>query len=122
MMSIFTIITRDFTSRNNQIVNIRAGSVALATNVALNLWMIPAFGIVGAALATSISYSLAAILVLAPYRRESGLTLSQMVIPTSEDARFLYELGRDAAARGVERVALVLVRVRGGGSRIAPGQ
>ena len=41
MMSVFTIITRDFTSRNKQAVNIRAGAVALVTNVVLNVFMIP---------------------------------------------------------------------------------
>jgi O-antigen/teichoic acid export membrane protein len=92
MMSVFAIVTRDFTSRNNQIVNIRAGMAALISNVLLNVFMIPAMGIVGAALATSISYSLAAFMVMVPYRRESGVAFSELLVPKAEDFRFMWDV------------------------------
>lgn len=122
MMSVFTIITRDFTSRNNQAVNIRAGVVALLSNVGLNLYMIPKFGIVGAALSTSFSYSLAAIMVMIPHRRESGMALSQMIVPTAEDARFLWKLSWDAVNRGAVNTSWLLARVGLGRTRVVPGQ
>ena len=50
MMSIFVIITRDFTARGKQRVNTAAGLLALATNIALNVYLIPRQGIVGASL------------------------------------------------------------------------
>jgi O-antigen/teichoic acid export membrane protein len=99
MMSVFTILTRDFTSRNKQAVNIRAGTTALVCNVALNIYMIPALGISGAALATSISYSVAALMALVPYRRESGIELSEVMIPRAADVRFI----RDAVWQIVQR-------------------
>jgi O-antigen/teichoic acid export membrane protein len=102
MMSVFTIITRDFTSRNNQAVNIRAGTVALVTNVALNVFMIPALGISGAALATSISYSLAALMVMIAYRRESGIALTEVLIPRMDDVRFVYGVTFQAALRRLQ--------------------
>jgi len=103
MMSVFTIITRDFTSRNNQIVNIRAGTAALVTNVVLNIFMIPAFGISGAALATSISYTLAAVMVMIPYRRESGIALREILVPKTEDLAFVWNTLWDAAQRYRQR-------------------
>ena len=99
MMSVFTILTRDFTSRNNQTVNIRAGTVALVLNVALNIFMIPMMGISGAALATSISYSVAALMVMLPYRKESGIALSEVLIPRKADFRFLWDVGWQAVRR-----------------------
>jgi O-antigen/teichoic acid export membrane protein len=92
MMAVFTIVTRDFTSRNNQMVNIRAGTAALISNVVLNAFMIPALGIVGAALATSISYSLAALMVMIPYRRESQVAFSELLVPKAEDFRFMWDV------------------------------
>lgn len=112
MMSVFTIITRDFTSRNNQAVNIRAGLAALASNVALNIFMIPAWGIVGAALSTSISYSLAAVMVMIPYQRESGMALSDMLLPRVEDARFVWYALWDAVRRSGVPVPAMLLRPR----------
>ena len=99
MMSVFTIITRDFTSRNNQAVNIRAGTAALLSNIILNVFMIPALGIGGAALATSISYSLAAVMVMISYRREAGIALSEVLIPNLEDARFVWTAAWQAMRR-----------------------
>jgi O-antigen/teichoic acid export membrane protein len=98
-LSVFTIITRNFTSRNNQGINIRAGAVALMSNVALNVFLIPLMGIEGAALATSIAYSIAAAMVLIPYRRESGLTVSELLLPTTEDIRFVWNVGVGMARR-----------------------
>jgi O-antigen/teichoic acid export membrane protein len=106
-MSIFTTVSRDFTSRNRQTVNIYSGTAGLASNVLLNLFMIPAFGIVGAALSTSFSYSLAALMVLIPFRRESGIGLSEVLVPNAEDVRFMWNAAWGMARRGVERVPML---------------
>jgi O-antigen/teichoic acid export membrane protein len=98
-LSVFTIITRNFTSRNNQQINIRAGAVALVSNVALNVFLIPLMGIKGAALATSIAYSIAAVMVLIPYRRESGMGVSELLLPTTEDIHFVWSVGVGMARR-----------------------
>jgi O-antigen/teichoic acid export membrane protein len=105
MMAVFTILTRDFTSRNNQAVNIRAGGVALIVNVVLNVFLIPAMGIEGAALATAIAYSLAACLVMIAYRRESGIALSAVLIPRIEDVQSVWEVLWQAARRRWSRPA-----------------
>lgn len=89
MMSVFTILSRDFTSRNRQRVNIQAAAVALISNFAFNVYLIPAYGIVGAALATSLAYTLAAIMLLIPFRVEAGIGLRQVLLPTLDDVRFI---------------------------------
>jgi O-antigen/teichoic acid export membrane protein len=88
MMSIFVILTRDFTSRGYQAVNIVAGLLALASNIALNTVMIPAYGIVGASQATAISYTGACAILLAFFLASSRMPLTSVLVPTAEDARY----------------------------------
>lgn len=87
-MSIFVILTRDFTSRGYQRVNIVAGLLALVSNVVLNSFMIPAFGIVGAAEATAISYTGACVILLVFFVLSSRMTLASVLVPTAEDVRY----------------------------------
>lgn len=85
-MAVFTILSRDFTSRNRQSVNIISGAIALGTNLGLNVFLIPRWGIVGAAVSTAIAYSLAAGFLVGFFRAESGVSLWQTLVPTREDA------------------------------------
>jgi O-antigen/teichoic acid export membrane protein len=89
MISLYQILTRNFTSRNKQQVNIIAAGVALAVNATSNLILIPRLGIVGAALSTAISYSLAALILLTVFVRESGASVRETVlIGTADLARY----------------------------------
>jgi O-antigen/teichoic acid export membrane protein len=99
-MSIFVTLTRDFTSRGRQQINIVAGTMALAANVAMNVFLIPALGIVGAAIATAISYSGACVLLLVFYCLESGISWIDVLIAKPEDIRFYWEMLRRAFVRG----------------------
>lgn len=98
-MAVFTIVSRDFTSRNRQAVNIQAGAVALLANVGLNVFLIPAYGIVGAALATGIAYTLAAGLLLWRFRVDSGIPVREVLVPTTADIGFILGALLDAVAR-----------------------
>jgi O-antigen/teichoic acid export membrane protein len=80
LMSLYLILTRNFTSRNRQGVNILAAATALGANVVLNWLLIPRWGAEGAALSHGISYGLAAILLLVMFVRESGHTLAETVL------------------------------------------
>jgi O-antigen/teichoic acid export membrane protein len=99
-MSIFVTLTRDFTSRGRQQINIVAGTMALAGNVLMNIFLIPALGIVGAAIATAISYSGACVLLLVFYCLESGISWIDVLIAKPEDIRFYWEMMRRALVRG----------------------
>jgi O-antigen/teichoic acid export membrane protein len=85
MISLYQILSRNFTSRNRQQVNIVAAGVALAVNATSNLILIPRFGIVGAALSTAISYSLAAGILLTVFVRESGRSVRHTVMVGAAD-------------------------------------
>ncbi|MCC6767251.1 MAG: flippase [Deltaproteobacteria bacterium] len=85
MISLYQILSRNFTSRNRQQINIVAAGVALAVNAGSNLVLSPRFGIVGAALSTAISYSLAAGILLAVFVRESGWRVRDTVLVGADD-------------------------------------
>ncbi len=80
MMSLYVLLSRNFTSRNKQTVNIFAAYVALIGNLLLNVILIPRYGITGAAISTAASYSTAALLLLVVFLRESGLGLGDVLV------------------------------------------
>ncbi len=88
LMSIYVILSRDFTSRAEQRINTLSGLVALAVNVLLNLLLIPKWGIVGAAVAIAFAYAFACALLLGAFLYESRLPLREVLVPTGDDARF----------------------------------
>jgi O-antigen/teichoic acid export membrane protein len=81
--------------------------VSLAVNVAVNLLLIPQLGIVGAALASLVSYTLSAIVLTAVAARFSGNRLDTLWVPRSSDVRFLFETTADLIRRllGTTRAA-----------------
>ncbi len=85
MISLYQILTRNFTSRNRQQINIVAATTALGVNAATALLLIPRYGIVGAALSTAISYSLAAGILLIVFVRESGSSIRETVLVGADD-------------------------------------
>ena len=98
-LAIFVIITRDFTARSKQAVNTVAGLIALIINVALNLYTIPRYGIVGAAFATAVAYTVACVILVGFFCAESGLPVVTVLVPQVEDARYFISLAR----RGLDR-------------------
>src|SRR2546428_14159050 len=97
MTSLYLTLTRNFTSRNRQGVNIMAAGVALSVNVGLNCVLIPRWGISGAAISTAVSYSLAALMLLVVFVRESGHSVAETVLVGREEIGGFR--GRGAAPR-----------------------
>ena len=89
MVSLYLLLTRNFTSRNRQQVNIVAAAAALAINVGLNCFFIPRWGISGAAISTAVSYSVAALILLVMFVRESGFTVADTILVRRAEL-FLY--------------------------------
>jgi O-antigen/teichoic acid export membrane protein len=106
-MAIFVIITRDFTARSQQVVNTVSGIVALIINVTLNIYLIPRYGIVGAAFATAVAYITACIILLGFFCRESGLSWTSVLIPRLEDVRYFVSLARRGLAHVPDNWPLV---------------
>lgn len=85
LMSLYNLISRNFTSRNRQQVNIVAASASLIVNLSLNTVLIPRIGIVGAAAATAVSYGLAAAIVCVKFLGESHLRPSDLLMPSKRE-------------------------------------
>jgi O-antigen/teichoic acid export membrane protein len=100
MLSLYLLLTRNFTGRNRQQVNIVAACVALGANVGLNSFLIPRYGIAGAAVSTSVSYGIAALILLVMFVRESGHTVAEtLLVRPAELARHLRRIRELAGPR-----------------------
>lgn len=99
MMSQYVLLSRDFTARDRQVVNVIAAYVALFGNITLNVVLIPRLGIAGAAIGTATSYSLAALLLYFFFVRESGLAWHESLVLRSSDFEMWKRLGREGLGR-----------------------
>jgi O-antigen/teichoic acid export membrane protein len=89
-MCIYKILCRNFTSRNRQQMIIVAALTGLITNVGVNFMLIPRLGIAGAALASTISYSITSAVLLFFFLKESGDRLRDLLVVNQSD--LLYAL------------------------------
>ncbi|MFN2375498.1 MAG: oligosaccharide flippase family protein [Candidatus Binatia bacterium] len=98
MMSMYVLLSRDFTARDRQVINVIAAYIALGGNLVLGAWLIPIYGIEGAAIGTSTSYTVAAVLLYLFFLRESGLPWHEPLLLRAEDLarwkRLVAEMGR----------------------------
>ncbi len=92
MMSLYVLLSRNFTSRNKQEVNIAAAYIALGGNIGLNLYLIPLRGIEGAAMATAVSYSVSALILLVVFLRHSGLPWHEVLVLRRSDISLWWRL------------------------------
>lgn len=77
------------------------GTVALIVNIALNLVLIPSLGIVGASLASVVSYTVMAGLLVAAVSRLSGISPLVLAVPGRTEAAAVRELVLRIVARGL---------------------
>jgi O-antigen/teichoic acid export membrane protein len=99
MAALYQLLTRNFTSRGKQEINIVAALVALALNVGLNWLLIPRWGIAGAALSHGLSYGVAALLLLVAFVRESGHSVGETLLVRPAEIGELARAARRYAAR-----------------------
>jgi len=93
-MSLYKVLTRNFSSRNRQQVSILVAGLGLTLNVALDALLIPRLGLVGAALASSCAYSAMGVALLLAFRRESQLSWREMLQPRWSDLARYQDIGR----------------------------
>lgn len=103
-MSIFVILSRSFTARHRQQVNIAAGMIALVGNVALNFLLIPRLGIVGAAMATFVSYAGACALLMTAFLVQARMSPLEVLVVKGEDLRYFWQVGLGLAERAGRRL------------------
>ncbi|HEX6283847.1 MAG TPA: polysaccharide biosynthesis C-terminal domain-containing protein [Pyrinomonadaceae bacterium] len=75
-------------------LNLLVAGVALVVTISLDLYLIPRLGILGAALASTASYTVSAILTIMLYVKKTGSPVRQILIPTGEDIGFALELAQ----------------------------
>ncbi|RMF60945.1 MAG: hypothetical protein D6748_02885 [Calditrichaeota bacterium] len=79
------ILSADFASRGIPQYNLITSSVNFLVNLLLNLLLIPRIGIAGAAISSSFSYLVAAMIALKLYSRIRGLKISTILKPRKSD-------------------------------------
>jgi O-antigen/teichoic acid export membrane protein len=99
MMSLYVLLSRDFTARDRQMINVIAAYIALGGNIGLNVYLIPRYGILGAAIGTSASYTAAAVLLYGFFLRESGLPWYAPLVLQREDITRWKRLATELASR-----------------------
>ena len=75
-------------------LNLLVSGVSLFVTLTLDIILIPRFNIVGAAIASTISYTLTAFLLIVFFVRETGASLREVLLPTSEDVKILLSVVR----------------------------
>lgn len=82
---IYQFLGVDFAARNKLEIGIIASSIGIVVNLFLNLKLIPIYGIVGAGIATSVSYTLMAAILVLIYARMNRIPYRNLVIIKRED-------------------------------------
>jgi O-antigen/teichoic acid export membrane protein len=84
-LSISKILTSDLAGRGLLQYGAYSSAISLVATITCDLFLIPKWGIAGAAVASSISYGIATLVVLFFYVRISGNGLAVVLIPRKED-------------------------------------
>lgn len=79
------ILSNDIAGRGKPHINVYQSAVALIVNIGANIILIPQLGASGAALSSTISYSLLAILTILAYRRITKVPWQELIIPQRVD-------------------------------------
>ncbi|MCB0263205.1 MAG: polysaccharide biosynthesis C-terminal domain-containing protein [Calditrichaeota bacterium] len=86
---IIKLLLADFAASGKPHLNLAVHLANFLINLSLNLLLIPRIGILGAALASSISYGAAAILALVIYRQSNRASLRSLLLIRRNDFRLL---------------------------------
>jgi O-antigen/teichoic acid export membrane protein len=100
--SLSRVLSNDLAARGRPELNLYTAAVVVLVNVMLNLLLIPQMGIEGAALATTIAYTVNAILKIYAYRRLSNNLWFAPLIPSRADLAYA-KLALKHAARLLPR-------------------
>jgi len=92
-MTLYLLIHSDLTGRGKAAITLKIFSAALFLNLVLNIILIPRAGINGAALASTISYTLGALSLSYIFSKEIHVSLKDIFIPRRSDYRdYLFPL------------------------------
>jgi O-antigen/teichoic acid export membrane protein len=89
--AIWKVLAGDLVAQGHPLIYSSTSAMAFAAMVLLDLWLIPAWGIAGAAVASSAAYLLASMLIIMMYRKVTGTRLADLLLPKKNDIRLLRE-------------------------------
>lgn len=84
-LSVWRLLANDLAGRGRPMLNTYITGVAVVANVVLNLFWIPRYGIEGAAWASTASYGIALVVIVAVYCRISGNSWANVLLPQRGD-------------------------------------
>ncbi|MBD7964909.1 flippase [Fictibacillus norfolkensis] len=87
LFSVARILSNDFAGRGKPEINLYTAIFTVFFNICLNLYLIPLYGIEGAAIATSITYSLNSIMNVFIFINITGQSLKSTLLITLNDIR-----------------------------------
>ena len=90
---IISILNANIKGNGRPIIPTLSAMLGLITNIPLNFLLIPKYGIRGAALATTISYTIVSISVLIIFSRLSGIGVFKTLFPQKSDFALYSEFG-----------------------------
>ncbi|MFA9457605.1 flippase [Halalkalibacter sp. AB-rgal2] len=88
-MVLFKILNADLAGRGYPLFALRVYVIALVLNIVLNILLIPRYDINGAAIASTISYSVGALLFSLSYKNKSQIRFSEMFILNKSDINLI---------------------------------
>ncbi|MFC4025137.1 flippase [Oceanobacillus longus] len=88
-MVVFKILNADLAGRGYPLFALRVYLFALVINMILNFTLIPNFGIEGAAVASTISYTIGALLFSLEYTKQSNIKYSDLFIMKNSDIKLI---------------------------------
>ena len=91
MMAIYQLINADLAARRRADITFYAFLIGFLVNLGLNLYLIPRWGILGAAFSSSVAYGLATGIQAFRYCRLTGVTLIELLVVTPRDFRLVTE-------------------------------
>jgi O-antigen/teichoic acid export membrane protein len=75
-------------------LNLLVSGLSLVVTIALDMALIPKLNIVGAAIASTVSYTVSALLLIVFFMRETDASLREILLPTFEDIKMLLSVVR----------------------------
>lgn len=103
IVSSWRILAHHFLGSGKPLVNAKVSLASLLLNVLLNIFLIPRLGIRGAALATTVSYSLGSYLIFRVFASETSQSVTALLVPQRQDfVNFKSGLSKLYSGRTVE--------------------
>ena len=92
IFSVFQVLGNDLLGRGKPLISSGAAFIALILNIILNVYFIPKWGISGAALASTISYSIASGIVLFKFLKITNNNIFNTLIIKTNDFKYYKEI------------------------------